>query len=176
MQKNWYIVFTKPKCEKKVSALLTKRKIENFCPINCKQIKSVRKNKVLYEPLFDCYVFTYIGEIDIDQLRHADGVVSLVYWKGQPAIIKNNEIDAIREFTNDHQNIKLERTQVNVNGVLRIIDGPSYSMDGKVLTVKNKAMKVNLPSLGFTMIAEMERESILGREIAFGNPEYLLQS
>ena len=161
MQKNWYIIYTRPKCEKKVAALLTKRKIENFCPLNCKQIKSTKRSKLLYEPLFDSYVFAYIIEKDIDLLKQPDNVVSLVYWKGQPAIIRDDEIDAIKEFTNDHQNIKLERTQVNVNDVARIIDGPLYSMEGKVLSIKNKMVKVNLPSLGFIMIAEMETETII---------------
>ena len=30
MQKNWYVVYTRPQCEKKVAALLTKKKIENW--------------------------------------------------------------------------------------------------------------------------------------------------
>ncbi|KAA9039498.1 hypothetical protein FW778_11815 [Ginsengibacter hankyongi] len=34
MQKNWYAVYTKPHCEKKVSLLLVKRGIENFYPVN----------------------------------------------------------------------------------------------------------------------------------------------
>ena len=68
-------------------------------------------------------------EKDIDLLKQPDNVLSLVYWKGQPAIIRDDEIDAIKEFTNDHQNIKLERTQVNVNDVARIIDGPLYSIN-----------------------------------------------
>ena len=31
MKKNWYAVYTKAQCEKKVAALLTKKKIENYC-------------------------------------------------------------------------------------------------------------------------------------------------
>ena len=34
MKKNWYAVYTKSRCEKKVSASLTKKKIENYCPLN----------------------------------------------------------------------------------------------------------------------------------------------
>lgn len=177
MQKNWYVIYTKPKCEKKVAALLSRRKIENFCPLNCKQIRHSRKSKLLYEPLFDSYVFAYMYESDIPLLRHVENVVSLVYWKGQPAIIKNEEIEAIKEFTADHQDIKLERTKVNVNGEARIVDGSSYTMDGKILMIKNRSINVNLPSLGFRIIAEMEEvDSIMGREVSFGNKELVLNS
>lgn len=177
MQKNWYIIYTKPKCERKVAALLSRRKIENYCPLNSKKIKHSRKSKLLYEPLFNSYVFIYIDESDISLLRNIESVVSLVYWKGQPAIIKNEEIEAIKEFTTYHQDIKLERTKVNVNGEARIVDGSSYTMDGKILMIKNRSINVNLPSLGFRMIAEMEEvDSIMGREVSFGNKELVLNS
>lgn len=175
MQKNWYIVYTKPKSEKKVAALFTKKKIENFCPLNCKLIRTSWRNKMLQEPLFSSYVFAYITETSIIQLKQTDGVISLVYWKGSPAIIKDNEIEAIKGFTIDYHNIKLERAIINLNNIARIVDGPDYSIEGKILTVKNKTVKVNLPSLGYTMIAEMETEDIMGRGISFGNKELLLQ-
>lgn len=176
MQKNWYILYTKPKCEKKVSVLLAKRKIESFCPLNCRQIKHSRKSKLLFEPLFNSYVFAYTEESNIPLLKKFEGVVSLVHWKGLPATIKSEEIEAIREFSTTHHNIRLERTKVNVNGEASIVDGPSYTMDGKILMVKNRSFNVNLPSIGYTMIAEIEVDSTRGVEISFGNKELLLQS
>jgi transcription antitermination factor NusG len=165
MQKEWYLIYTKPKCEKRVASLLTKRKIENFYPINCRHIKEYRKNKVVYEPLFDSYVFAKIEESSISLLKQFDSVISLVYWKSKPATIKDEEIEAIREFTTHHQNIKLERVSININSELRSADKPSYFMDGNILTIKNTSRKVNLPSLGFVMIAEMEEKGVMGREI-----------
>ena len=175
MQKNWHIVYTKPKREKKVAALLTKRKIENFYPVNCKHIESARKRKIVYQPLFNSYVFAYIPETYIEQLKHLANVVSLVHWKAEPAIINDDEIEAIKEFTNDHHNIQLVRTHVNLNDMVRIINGPIYSIDEKVVSIKNKSIKVILPSLGFIMVAEMENETTLGREVSFGGKELSLQ-
>ena len=175
MQKNWYIVYTKPKSEKKVAALLTKRKMENFCPLNCKSMVQFRKSKLVYEPLFSSYVFVNLEENEIHLLKHIENVVSLVFWKGKPAVIHNEEIKAIKEFTGDHQNIKLEKTQVNLNGEPKADDNRSYSIDGKILMIKNKSIRVNLPSLGFTLVAELEGESVLGREVTFGNKEFSLQ-
>ena len=169
------LVYTLHKAEvrKKGSMLIAKRKIESFCPLNGKETKNLRKSKVFYEPLFNSYVFAYTEESNISLLKKIDGVISLVHWKGKPAIVKTEEIEAIREFTSNHHNIRLERIKVNGEGV--IIDGPSYTMDGKILMVKNRSFNVNLPSLGYTMIAEIEVDSIRGVEISFGNKELLLQ-
>ncbi len=172
MQENWYIVYTKPKCEKKIAVLLTKRKIENFCPLNCKELKNSRKSKLHYEPLFDSYVFVRVEESKLFSLRQVENVLNLVYWKGSPATVKDEEIEAIREFTSYHQNIKLERINVNENWEPRNIDVPYYSIDGKILMIKNRAFCVGLPSLGFKMIAEVESEDVIGREIPFGNKEF----
>ena len=164
MQKNWYAVYTKPHCEKKVASLLTKRKIENFCPLNCRKIKSLRRIKILQEPLFKSYVFVKITMAEIPLLKQTDGVISMLHWMGEPAILKQDEIEAIKEFTSDHQNIELERTEVDIHDVVRMIDGPLYSREGNVFAVKNKTLKVSLPSLGYLMVAKMEDESIFGRE------------
>ena len=175
MQKNWYIVYTKAKCEKKVSGALTKKKIENFCPINCKQISQFNKIKSVYEPLFSSYVFAHISENEIGLLKQIENVLNVVYWKGYPAIIQNEEIEEIREFIADHQNIRLERSNVILNTDASIVDRPGYAIDGKIVMIKNKFVKVNLPSLGYTMVAEMENEGVIGREISFGNQELHLQ-
>lgn len=176
MQKNWYIIYTKPKCEKKVAATFSKKKIENFLPVNCKQGNSIWKSKLVYEPLFNSYIFANIAETEIPKIRTVDGVVNIVYWKGEPAIIHENEIEAIREFTNDYQDIHLEKTLINPDEDVKVIDGPKYSMDGNLLTIKNTAIKINLPSIGFTMIAKINSDNVIGREISFGSSELLLQS
>ncbi len=163
MQKNWYAVYTKPQCEKKVASLLTKKKIENFCPLSCVETQNFRRHKLVFEPLFKSYVFVQLTETEIELVKNIDGVVNMLYWLGKPAIIKDDEIAAIREFTNDHRNIKLERTLVNINDVARNFNASSYAIEGKLVTVKNKTIKINLPSLGYTMTAKIEDESIFGR-------------
>ena len=175
MQKHWYIIYTKAKCEKKVAVTLAKRKIESYCPLNGREIKSFRRKKIQYEPLFSAYVFVYLSKEDIGKIVLIDGVVNLLYWRGEPAVIGADEIDAIREFTSNHLDIKLEKNQINSSKISKRISGPIYTIEGNILTVKNTAAKVNLPSIGYTMIAEIESDNVLGRGVGFGNKELSLQ-
>lgn len=169
MQKNWYLVYTKPKCEKKVAASLTKRKIENFCPQNRIQIKQIRKSKLVDQPLFNSYVFVNIEVEKISYIRNIENVLNLVYWKGEPAIIKEEEISIIKEFITDHNDIRIEKTHVDEKDTPRIVDRPGFMIDGNLLTIKNKSIKVNLPSLGYTLIADVskEEEVVVGRQSTF---------
>jgi transcription antitermination factor NusG len=175
MQKNWYIIYTKAKCEKKVASIFTKKRIENFIPMNSKQATSGRKRKIVQKPLFESYLFANMEEHEIKKIKMLDGVVNLVYWKQNPAIIHKEEIEVMKDFTSHHEDITLERTKVNVNDVAKVIDGSTYSMDGNVLIVKNTTLKVNLPSLGFALIAQAETENPLQSELSFGKKDLLLQ-
>jgi transcription antitermination factor NusG len=175
MQKNWYIVYTKTKCEKKVSGLLTKKKIENFCPINYRQVVQFQRIKIIHEPLFPSFVFARIEQEKISSLIQLENILNIVYWKGKPAIVQNEEIKVIKEFVSEHQNVELEKSAINLMSAASVIDRPAYSIDGNVVTIKNKSIKVNLPSLGYTMIAQVEKETVLGREVLLGKQEFSLQ-
>jgi transcription antitermination factor NusG len=165
MQKNWYVIYTKPQSEKKVAALLTRKKIENFIPLACSELQTSRRNKVVQKPLFKSYVFVHITEQQAVLLRQMDGVINLLYWLGKPAVIHEAEINAIREFTFDYQNIELEKLSVNSNdGMGKSIFRSSYEIEGNMLAVKNKTIKINLPSLGYAMIANFKEDSIFVRD------------
>ena len=152
IKKNWYIVLTKEKCEKKVSTILTKKRIKNFCPVHYRQISQLSRVKYIYEPLFPSYVFAYMREDQIDSVKEVINVVNFVYWKNKLAIVQYDEIKEIREFVSAHQNIKLERSMISLNTKASVVDRPAYSIDGNVVKIKNRLIKVNLPSLGYTMV------------------------
>ena len=164
MQKNWYAVYTKPQSEKKVAASFTKKKLEIFFPMVCVKTKTFRKHKFVFEPLFKSIVFVYASQEETMLLKHTNGVINLLYWLGKPAVIAEDEIAAIKEFTEDYRNIKVEPAFVNNNEVAHSVNGTTVSMEGQLYAVKNKTAKINLPSLGYTLVAEVEEESVFVRE------------
>lgn len=175
MQQNWYAVYTKQHCERKVSLLLSKKKIENFCPLNYKKSRSLFWKTITFEPVFSAYVFVKVTDAEITNLKkEVTGIISVLYWKGKPATIKEEEINAIKEFTTNHHDISLEKMRAHSKSDKK--DDVSYVIDGQVLMVKNLAMKVNLPSLGFTMVANVQEQEVMGRRISFANNELLSQS
>ena len=176
MQKNWYIIYTKSKCEKKIATLLTRRKIENFLPLNLKKINSYRKRKDFQEPLFKSYLFAKIDEYEIDKIKAMDGVLNFLYWKDSPALIKEEEIKAIKEFTVDYQNISVEKTVVNVTDLAQVVDMARYSFSGNVLSIKNTLAKLNLPSLGFTLVAKIEAFNQFESVPSFADKKLIVQS
>jgi transcription antitermination factor NusG len=159
-QSQWYAVYTKPRWEKKVAGLFEKRGIEHYCPLNKVVRQWSDRKKTVLEPLFKSYVFINITAEELTKVRMTDGVVNLVYWLGKPAVIRNEEIDTIKRFLNDHENVVLEKTEVSVNDRVCIMTGPFLDQQGRVIEITNKLVKVQLPSLGFAMVAQVARESV----------------
>jgi transcription antitermination factor NusG len=158
--KKWYAVYTRPKWEKKVSQLLSARKIEAYCPLNKVQKQWSDRKKLLEEPLFTSYVFVHVSLNEHSMIKQADGVINFVHWLGSPAIIRDEEIDTIRKFLGEYNNVKLEKAEVNLNDRIRIADGPLEGKEGDVIEIKNRTVKVYLPSLGYRLIAEIEKTNI----------------
>lgn len=135
MQNNWYVVYTKPCCERKVSVLLNSKGIENYFPLNYKRSQSLLMKRIIEEPLFKSYVFVKTSEINIITIsKQIKNIVSLLYRIGEPATINEGEIIAIKEFTNNHQEIRLEKLYVNlkINGNIMSKGIMSYKKESLV--------------------------------------------
>ena len=106
----WYAVYTKPRWEKKVADLLARKGVEHYCPLNRVVRQWADRKKTVEEPLFKSYVFIRSTVAELLKVKQTDGVVNLVYWLGKPAVIRDEEIDTIKRFLADHENVQLERT------------------------------------------------------------------
>jgi transcription antitermination factor NusG len=158
MLRNWYAVYTMPNREKKVSALLSKKGIECYFPLNYVVRQKSGSKRVSYEPLFSTYVFVHVSEAEISQVKDTPGVMNLVYWKSKPAVISDMEIDAVKHVTEGYMNIRLEKSAVESGGAVQLLDEPIFSYNENSVRVKYKQLKINLPSLGITMVAEREKQ------------------
>jgi len=154
------VVYTRPRWEKKVAEALNKKHIENFCPLNREVHQWADRKKVVCEPLFSCYVFVYASELEFQAIRRTEGILNFVYWLGTPARIREEEIEMIRSLAGGQTHIELEKIHVNPSDKVRVLRGPLMKLNGSVVEVKNKTVKVCLPSLGYALIAEISKDNI----------------
>ncbi len=147
-EKHWYAVYTKPRWEKKVAASLEAQRLEAYCPLNrCSRQWSDRK-KTVEIPLFTSYVFVRIAEAEKEAVRRTAGILNFVYWLGRPAVLRNEEIEAIRTFVGVHQNIVLAPLNLEVGGNIEIPEGVFKGQTGEVLKIEKKRIEILLHQLG----------------------------
>jgi transcription antitermination factor NusG len=165
MQKNWYIIYTRSGAENRVSRLLTRKKIENYVPVNLKAILHSKKIKTQKEPLFQGYLFANISEDKMPLITSFKGVINFVYWKQHPVTVANEDIVLIREFTKNYINIRVQKVEVNINNLAKIIDGSQRSFHGSVLTIKHTIARIDFPTIGLSIFAETGTEGMPNLEV-----------
>jgi transcription antitermination factor NusG len=161
MSQKWYALYTRPRWEKKVNNLLVQKGIEVYCPLNKVRRKWSDRIKTVEEPLFKSYVFVKVGDEERTKVRMTDGVVNFVYWEGKPAIIKEKEIQTIKRFLDEHENVEVVKIDLNEGDRVQVVAGPMMDQEGKVLEVKNKVAKVCIDSLGYMLIAYIDKTKLI---------------
>ena len=161
MNHRWYAIYTRPRWEKKVNTLLLSKGVESYCPLNRVRRKWSDRIKTIEEPLFKSYVFVKITEEARTDVRMTDGVINFVYWNGKPAMIKEKEIQLIKRFLDEHDNVELVKIELRKDERVKVLSGPLMDHEGKVLEVKHKLVKVAIDSLGYLLVADIEKGKLM---------------
>jgi transcription antitermination factor NusG len=161
MTQKWFAIYTRPRWEKKVNNLLLQKGIEVYCPLNQVRRKWSDRIKTVEEPLFKSYVFVKVADEDRTKVRMTDGVVNFVYWDGKPAMIKEKEIQTIKRFLDEYENVEVVKMELNEGDRVQVIAGPMMDQEGKVIEVKNKVAKVCIDSLGYMLIAYIDKSKLI---------------
>jgi transcription antitermination factor NusG len=156
----WYAVYTRARWEKKVADQLNKLGIEYYCPLNRVVKQWSDRKKIVEEPLFTSYVFVCVTNTQMNTVRKVYGVVNFVYWLSKPAVISVTEILSIKKFLTAYCNVKIEQVTFNLQDRIKILKGPFIEMEGNIIAINKKSVKVLLPSLRCYLTVEIEKENV----------------
>lgn len=159
-QKNWYVIYTIPKWEKKVARLLSDAGLENYCPLNKVTKKWSDRKKVIEEPLFKGYVFVQISKSEIADVKSVKGVINFVHWLGKPAIVKDEDIANIKKFLRDHKEIEVTEYKIDINDKVMIDSGLLMNYQGIVEDILGSKVRIIIKSLGIQMVALVEKRNV----------------
>ncbi len=160
MSRKWLAVYTRPRWEKKVNQLLLEKGFESYCPLNKVRRKWSDRVKIVEEPLFKSYVFVKADEVDRTAVRMINGTINFVYWNGKPAVIKEREITAIKRFLDEYENVEARPADIKINQRVRITNGTLMDQEGKVLDIRHKTARVAIDSLGYILVAYIDRSKL----------------
>lgn len=143
----WYALYTEPRHEKKVAMRLKQLGIEMYCPL-ITQIRqwSDRKKKVEV-PLLTSYVFVKLEPNERERVFQVSGVVRYLYWLGQPATIRDEEINLMQNWLQGTiTSFEVDRIQQGDH--YEIPSGPFVGKKGIVEKVNNNQITLVLEQLG----------------------------
>jgi transcription antitermination factor NusG len=159
--KKWYVLYTKPRWEKKIHQSLLFKGFESYCPLNKVRKKWSDRIKVIEEPLFKSYLFVRLNEADKTEVRYVDGVLNFVYWNGKPAVVKNEEIIEIKKFMSEYEDVQVKKIDIKPADEVVINQGVMMGTSGRVLRVlSNNIVEVRIDSLGLALTAKFDKQKL----------------
>jgi transcription antitermination factor NusG len=142
VQPHWYAAYTSANHEKRVNQQLRLRSVESFLPLY-ESIRRWKDRRMKLElPVFPGYVFVRLALRDHLNVLQVPGVARFVSFSGKPAVLPDNEIDALRASFSGQLRVE-PHPYLTVGQRVRIKYGPLAGIEG-ILIRKRKTLRMVL--------------------------------
>ncbi|MCX7611046.1 MAG: UpxY family transcription antiterminator [Ignavibacterium sp.] len=136
-KKFWYVLYTKPRQEKKAKEQLDKISIENYLPLVKKKNKWSDRYKIVDEVIIKSYIFIFCSEKERIKALELSSIVRCLFDRGKPAIIPEWQMENFRKFIEKASDVFVYEGIPTGRKVL-IIDGPFAGIIGTIQKCLNK--------------------------------------
>ena len=138
MDKKWYAIYTRPRWEKKVAAILDEKGIENYLPLTkTLKIWSDRK-KWVREPLFRSYIFVHVNKKDYFPAIQTPGAVKYVSFENKAVSIPPLQIEAVKTFIESGEDLLADIPDVKIGDRVLVTRGPLNGLEGNLVEFQQK--------------------------------------
>jgi len=152
----WYVIYTRPRWEKKVNVLLTQQGIESYCPLRTVKNQWADRQKLVSVPLFTSYVFVFIDLKEELLVRQTLGVINFVYFMGKMATVKETVIEGIRTSLERFPDAEVVDAQsMGVGTRVKIKQGIMEDKEGYVQKLEPKNIIVVIDSLNCVLVTKV---------------------
>ncbi|MDA8566762.1 UpxY family transcription antiterminator [Schleiferiaceae bacterium] len=145
--KSWYVLYTKPRHEKKLAERLISEGWTVYCPLKKVVKQWSDRKKVVQEALFPSFIFIQCRDKDRNKVFQNVSAVRYLYWLGRPAEVRADDIQSIRHWMGEvyHQANNIEC--ISVGSSVRLDAGPLMGRKGKIVEYRGVQVTVLLEQL-----------------------------
>ncbi|MDV7393069.1 transcription termination/antitermination NusG family protein, partial [Arthrospira platensis SPKY1] len=146
----------KARNEKKVVEGLLAVGIEAYTPLAIQHKQWKDRIKKIETPILTSYVFVCLLEKDMQKVFDVPGIVRYVYWLKSPAVIKDEEIQALKDSLREPiYDFAVE--QITLGMSLMVEEGPFSGQEGTVIQISSNRIQLSLESLNVKLIIQRNK-------------------
>ena len=159
---NWYALYSKSRTEKKLAERLERKGYEVYAPTQVVYRQWSDRKKKVREPLFKSYVFVRFDLKERLEVLQTPGAVAMVYWLGKPAVIRDEEIQAIQEFLEEYSggDQPVQTVTFQPGEALRVKSGSFQAQEGTVVRQNRQKVTLQLEQLGMALTVELPKDQV----------------
>jgi transcriptional antiterminator RfaH len=130
----WYLLYTRPQCEKKVAVSLTEKSISHYLPLQWRVRTWSDRRKLIESPLFPSYVFVHLdGSREYIASLDTDGVVGYVRFGKTIAKVDSQVVNNLKLVTGHTPGLEVTSEPLAKGRRLMISDGLMAGLDCEVV-------------------------------------------
>ncbi len=157
---HWFAIYTRPRHEKKVYDELVDKNHEAFLPL----VKRVRqwkdRKKTVEMPLFTSYLFARFDYKYRHQILQTKGLVKIVNFSGEPAVVPDWQIESLRRMLEHPQTLTLEN-YIRPGEIVEVTDGPFNGLKGMVRELRgSKRLVVTIDGIMQTVSVDIDTDFV----------------
>lgn len=161
LPKKWFVIYTRPRWEKKVDELLKLQGIMSYCPLKKVKHKWADRMKEVELPLFNSYVFVYIDPREELKVRVTLGVMNFVYYMGKPAQVRDVVIEGVKRCMETFSDVEVVDLQhMEVGDRVMIKEGLMNHKEGQIIKLRQKSVVVVIDSLNCVLMTNVNIEDL----------------
>lgn len=160
--KQWLVIYTRSRAEKKVSVELDYQGIENYLPLQLKLRKWSDRKKWVEMPLISGYLFVHILPKEYEKVVKTFGVVSFVRFENKPAIVPDDQIEFIKKMLREPGlNVEVSHQLLKQDDEIVVTSGPLIGLKGKLISFKGKKrVAIEIIQLNLSLMVEVQLSEI----------------
>jgi transcriptional antiterminator RfaH len=152
--RRWYVIYTRPKFEKKAFKSLTEKGILSYLPLK----KTIRqwhdRKKKIEVPVFPNYIFVQINESEVPGVYSLPGFVRFVSTGRTPDVIPQKKMDMIKVLLNGEFETSTE--EFEARDCVQVLSGPFKDLKGVLIGDRgNRRFAVKLEAINQYIIANI---------------------
>ena len=141
--KKWFVVYTKPRNEIKVSQRLSVLGVENYTPTRIEVRQWSDRKKKIEVPLLPSMVLVSLNEKEVNKVFEVAGAVRYLFEKGKRAEVSNEEVLAMKYYLDNSYHSNKEELAIG-----ETVKVPLLEEEATVIAVKGKNCLAQLKKLG----------------------------
>ena len=141
--KKWFVIYTKPRTEIKVSQRLSVLGIENYTPTRMEIRQWSDRKKKIAVALLPSMVLVNLNEKEVNKVFEVAGVVRYLFENQKRAEVSNEEVLAMKYYLNNSYHSNKEELAVG-----ETVKVPLLEEEATVIAVKGKNCFAQLKKLG----------------------------
>lgn len=150
---NWYAFYVKPRHEKKTIERLEFNGFATYCPMIKTKVRWSDRWKKVTKPLINGYIFAKVTNKERLELMEDPSVYRTVCWKGIPAIISEEEIQAMRDILEKKGDVNAEH--LKPGQIVTIASGQLKGRSGEIVEISKNEIYLHLESMNLLITVKV---------------------